>query len=234
MLRITLSVFFVLMMNQYDKFAVKHTSFEKSIRESFHDMLQDQNHTDVTLAADDGNPINAHQIVLSAGSKFFSDVFKRSRHTSPYIYLRGFNRIDLQNIVEFLYMGEASLPQRDIDSFLGAAKQLEIKGLEKADNDDLPDFAIRKEDLSSDADFLFTESDPQLETRLDVGEGPIQMLAEACEEEQYFTEPETISSDIEYDHAVNQMKTDEQTVLKWRLLTKAIWTKSTIGYSNKS
>ena len=76
--------------------------------------------------------------------------------------------------------------------------------------------------------------DPQLETRLDVGEGPIQLLAEACEEEQSFTEPETISSDIEYDHAVNQMKTDEQTVLKWRLLTKAIWTKSTIGYSNKS
>ena len=78
------------MMNQYDKFAVNHTSFEKSIRESFHEMLQDQNHTDVTLAADDGNPIHAHQIVLSAGSKFFSDVFKRSRHTSPYIYLRGF------------------------------------------------------------------------------------------------------------------------------------------------
>ena len=38
------------------------------------------------------------------------------------------------------------------------------------------------------------------------------MLAEACEEEQSFTEPETISSDIEYDHAVNQMKTDEPTI----------------------
>ena len=35
---------------------------------------------DVTLATDDGQHIQAHKLILSAGSSFFSDIFLKSNH----------------------------------------------------------------------------------------------------------------------------------------------------------
>ena len=74
-------------MHNLEKFCLKWNEFETNIRESFRELREEQNHFDVSLASDDGHQIEAHKIILSAGSKFFSDILRKTKHPSPYIYL---------------------------------------------------------------------------------------------------------------------------------------------------
>ena len=53
-------------------------------------------------------------MIFSAGSDFFSDVFKKSDHTNMLIYLKGISNADLDNVIDFLYNGEAFITQEDI------------------------------------------------------------------------------------------------------------------------
>ena len=64
---------------------------------------------DVTLATDDGQHIQAHKIILSDGSNFFSDIFMKSDHTNMLIYLKGISSVKLEHLTDFLYNGEAAI-----------------------------------------------------------------------------------------------------------------------------
>ena len=55
-------------MSNTDKFCLKWNEFERNIRQSFQELRKEQIHFDVTLACDDGYEIQAHKIILSAGS----------------------------------------------------------------------------------------------------------------------------------------------------------------------
>jgi hypothetical protein len=63
-------------MNNRETFCLKWNEFETNIRESFRELREDRNYFDVTLATDDGQQIQAHKIILSAGSKFFNEILK--------------------------------------------------------------------------------------------------------------------------------------------------------------
>ena len=56
-----------------EKFCLKWNDFETNIREYFIDLRENQNHFDVTLACEGGHQIQAHKIILSAGSKIFNE-----------------------------------------------------------------------------------------------------------------------------------------------------------------
>ena len=60
-----------------EKLCLKWNEFEGNIRESFRKLRVDQTLFDVTLATDDGYQIQAHKMILSAGSDFFSDLFQK-------------------------------------------------------------------------------------------------------------------------------------------------------------
>ena len=49
---------------------------------------------------------------------------------NPFIYLKGVKSSELEYIVDFLYFGEASLEQDELNNFLETAQELEIKGLQ--------------------------------------------------------------------------------------------------------
>ena len=53
-----------------EKFCLKWNDFETNIRTSFRELREDQDYFDVTLATDDGHTIDAHRIILIAGSNF--------------------------------------------------------------------------------------------------------------------------------------------------------------------
>ena len=84
----------------------------------------------VTLATDDGQNIKAHKIVLSAGSNFFADIFLRSDHSNMLIYLKGIHSARLEQVLDFIYNGEANIGQEDINEFLETGKELQVKGLD--------------------------------------------------------------------------------------------------------
>ena len=57
------------------------------------------------------------------------DLLKKINHPHPLIYLREARFDDLIAIVDFLYLGEASVLQEDLESFLALADDLKLKGL---------------------------------------------------------------------------------------------------------
>ena len=68
---------------------MKWNEFDTNIREYLRILREDQRLFDVTLVTDDGQHIQAHKIILSAGSNFFSDIFLKSNQTNMVIYLKG-------------------------------------------------------------------------------------------------------------------------------------------------
>jgi hypothetical protein len=123
-------------MNTSEKFCLKWNDFEANIRDSFRGLREEQNYFDVTLACDDGFHIEAHKIILSAGSPFFSEIFRKSKNPNPYIYLIGIKRLDLEQVVDFLYNGEAFVAQEELNKFLETAQELQVKGLESNQEDE--------------------------------------------------------------------------------------------------
>ena len=95
-------------------------------------LRKNKNYCDVTLATDDGYQIQAHKVVLSAGSEFFSNIFMKTIHPSSFLYLKGFKGVDLEYVVDFLYNGEALITQEELENFLDTAHELQLKGLQSS------------------------------------------------------------------------------------------------------
>ena len=76
-----------------DKFCLNWNGYDANIREYFKKLREDQRLFDVTLVTDDGQHIQAHKIILSAGSNFFSDIFVKSNHSNMLVYLKGITSV---------------------------------------------------------------------------------------------------------------------------------------------
>jgi len=117
-------------LNNMDKFCLKWGEFETNIRESFRTLRGEGRLFDITLATDDGQHMQAHKSILSAGSHFFSDIFMKSNHTNMLIYLKGISYVEVKHVIDFIYDGEVLVTQDDITKFLEAAQELKLKGLQ--------------------------------------------------------------------------------------------------------
>ena len=118
-----------------EKFYLKWKDFQQNIVSSYHDLRKDSEFCDVTLVCEEDKQIEAHKIILTACSPFFSTVLKRNKHPHPMIYMRGLKAKDLVAIVDFIYHGEADIYQEDLDGFLALAEELQLKGLAGAQDD---------------------------------------------------------------------------------------------------
>ena len=83
----------------------------------------------MTLFCEDGQQVEAHKVVLVASSPFFQNILKRNKHSHPLIYMRGVRPENLMAMVDFFYHGEANVYQKNLDSFLVLAEELQLKGL---------------------------------------------------------------------------------------------------------
>ena len=119
-----------------EKFCLRWNDFDTNIREYFRELREEHSYFDVTLATDDHYQIEAHKVILAAGSKFFSDIFKKTNHKNILIYLKGINRKDLENVVNFLYNGEVYVTQEELTKFLETAQELQVKGLQSNQEDE--------------------------------------------------------------------------------------------------
>ena len=114
-----------------DKFCLKWNDFDANIKNYFRKLRKERTLFDVTLATDDGQHVEAHKMILSAGSNFFSDIFGKNNHTNMFIYLKGISSIQLEHILDFIYNGETAITQKDFEMFIETAKELQVKGLER-------------------------------------------------------------------------------------------------------
>merc|ERR1719186_384169 len=59
-------------------------------------------------------------------------IIKQSKQPHTFIYLSGLNSSTISSLIDFMYNGEVSVVQEDLDGFLSAANRLKIKGLSQA------------------------------------------------------------------------------------------------------
>ena len=117
------------MSSSIDKFCLKWNDFEQNIASSYSDLRKEADFSDVTLVCEGDQHIEAHRVILTACSPFFSTVLKRNKHSHPMIYMRGITTKDLSAIVDFIYHGEANIKQEGLEGFLALAEELQLKGL---------------------------------------------------------------------------------------------------------
>ena len=102
--------------------------------QTFGDLYINNVLTDVTLITDDKHRIDAHRIVLCAGSVFFRNFLTSTANLQPIIYLKGIKGQNLQSILQFLYLGETNVSEVEIKDVLTIAEDLEITDLTIDDN----------------------------------------------------------------------------------------------------
>jgi len=99
-----------------------------------------QLYTDATLACD-GKFYEAHKIVLSTCSDYFSAMLDRIEKTNcknPVIVLKDIRSEDLEALLDYMYLGEVNVRQSDLATLIKAAECLRVKGLAVPDDEPPP------------------------------------------------------------------------------------------------
>ncbi|XP_018021179.1 protein abrupt-like [Hyalella azteca] len=105
--------------------------------------------TDITLACD-GQQFLAHKLVLATCSHYFQTMLCAVPDGGhPIVYLRDVPASEIKAILEFMYTGEACVPQSQVGSLLKTAECLKIKGLGVQPHEEL---SSASEDLDDDLD----------------------------------------------------------------------------------
>ena len=132
-----------------EKLCLKWNEFQENTVSAFEKLREYQEFSDVTLAYEDGQNVKVHKVIMASSSPFFLNLLKMNRHPHPLIYMRGLKSEDLLAIVDFLYFGEARVGQDNLESFLSAAEEFQVKGLVganiKKDSLDVEDKCLPKQ-----------------------------------------------------------------------------------------
>ena len=151
-----------------EKLCLNWNDFSKNVTTFFKELRGDQELSDVTLVSSDGEEIEAHKVILASGSGFFQNLFLQSvkRTTHPLLYMRGLKTTELNLIVDFLYQGEVSVPQDQLEDFLALATELQLKGLSAGGGKE-PEIAPRSDFQDYEKDMQKGEKWPAESRKLD-------------------------------------------------------------------
>jgi len=112
------------------EFCLKWNNHTTTILSVMDTLLEEESLVDVTLSAD-GQFLRAHRVILSACSPYFRQLFKSHflQDKSPVIIMKDVEFDNLKCLVEYMYKGEANVPQHMLPSFIQTAESLQIRGL---------------------------------------------------------------------------------------------------------
>merc|ERR1739838_51440 len=125
-----------------EKYSLTWHTYSDHLKGMMKELFMNEDFSDVTLVTEDKKQIKANISILSVCSPVFKDILKKERNNSPIMYLRGIQYSEMESIMQFVYLGEATFYEERMDEFLAVAKSLEIKELcntETETNDELPD-----------------------------------------------------------------------------------------------
>ena len=108
---------------------LKWNEFHQNITSSYQELRKGSDFSDVTLVCEENQHIEAHRIILTAFSTFFSTLLKSNTHSHPMVYMRGLKTKDMAAIIDFIYHGEVNIYQEDLPGFLALAEDLQLKGM---------------------------------------------------------------------------------------------------------
>ena len=112
-----------------EQICLQWNDFKDIVSTSFRSLRDDRDFADVTLACEDGKQMEAHKVILAFSSPVFKNLLQKNKHEHPLIYMRGASSDILIAILDFLYFGEANVPEESLDGFLALGAELRMKGL---------------------------------------------------------------------------------------------------------
>ena len=123
------------------EYNISWNTFKDHLQDSTKALFKSQRFTDVTLVSDDMIPIKAHKFILSGASSVMKRLLMMNQDAKPMLYLKGIKSEDLQAILEFIYLGEASILSERLENFMRSAEDLDIEELckPKPDNQKIGD-----------------------------------------------------------------------------------------------
>ena len=132
-----------------EAFSVKWTEFHQNISHSFNELREEETFFDVTLVADDEVQIQAHKLVLSAGSDFFKSILMKNPHSHPLIYLSGITSENIAHVLNYIYNGEVKIGKDGLYDFIKVAQKFKLQEL-RVDVEEVEAESIKEEDDSGD------------------------------------------------------------------------------------
>ena len=112
-----------------EKFCLKWHDYQQNIFDTFVKLRTDESFCDVTLVADDKKKFEAHKVVISSCSQYFKSILQVNMHPRPILCLVGVKSVVLNQILDYIYLGEVQLHEDHLDDFLSIAQKLQLTGL---------------------------------------------------------------------------------------------------------
>ena len=113
-----------------EKYNLTWHSYSDNWREIIRDMMETKDFADVTLVCDDMKQIKAHRNILSACSPLLKNILNIDpQNHHPVLFLRGIMHSEMESILQFIYLGEASFYEGRMNEFIKAVTNLEIREL---------------------------------------------------------------------------------------------------------
>jgi len=121
-------------MSNKKQLVLQWEDFNLNASKVFKNLRIESDFFDVTLGCSDSNGqlLQAHKVILASLSSVFKSLKQHGANqvtNNTVLFLRGIPYKDLSAILDFIYQGEVSIFEADLDSFLSAADDLKIDGL---------------------------------------------------------------------------------------------------------
>lgn len=111
-----------------EEMCLKWDNFQSILTNTFDQLRQAEDFVDVTLSVG-GRSLKCHKVVLSASSPYFAQLFAGTQCQHPIVILNDIQFGDLQVVVEYMYRGEISVKQEQLESIMQVAEALGVRGL---------------------------------------------------------------------------------------------------------
>ncbi|KAL1494965.1 hypothetical protein ABEB36_010464 [Hypothenemus hampei] len=109
-------------------YSLRWNNHQSHLLAAFGDLLQAGMLVDVTLVCNKRH-VKAHRVVLSACSPMFENIFSDNPCEHPVIILKDYDGWEMQALIDFMYKGEVSVAQDQIQTLMKAADNLKVRGL---------------------------------------------------------------------------------------------------------
>ena len=110
-----------------EKYTLTWHSYSDHLKSMMKELMMNEDFSDVTLVTEDKKHIKANINILSTCSPVFKDILKKEKSSNHIMYLRGVQYSEIESIMQFIYLAEATFYKERMDEFLAVAKSLEIK-----------------------------------------------------------------------------------------------------------
>ena len=116
--------------SNHDAYVLRWSEFQCNVTTSFQSLRGEEDFFDVTLACDEDHQVQAHKVILAASSGFFRGLLKRNPGPNPILIMPpNVTFSELSHLLDFMYNGEVSVTEDDLNVFMEAASKLQLVGL---------------------------------------------------------------------------------------------------------